>query len=436
MRLPVPRWTWCPGAARSEPPVCAGTGQVAPCWRAQAAGAHLVIAADRDVSDTGQQAAAALAAAADRHGIPAIVLLPPERYGSQSDWCDVLAAEAAAGAGVAGATAAAIEAATAVQEEAAGPDEGATLLHLPAVRPATTPADDPAYTPAPAIDDARAVLAADIRAWLRGKGPRVAGRLTPTGTGKSHALAAEAGALTADRATSPADASLPPTAIIVGTTRQRDALAAVGGGVAVPARTPDPHSDGHCGRYVDWVRALVEQARSIAAHACLTCPLGQATMRYIRGQGDGRLPYAPPEAHAAAGRCAYIYNVERAAREDAVVLTAAKLRGDPRVYRIPGTDMEIACDGYQSDAVDTWHRVWTTAEAVQGWGRLRATARPDTDLHVLVVAAVSGTRSATISHPATMAGGFPLPPRAAARRARGGFPHPNTVTGGGPQWIR
>lgn len=51
-------------------------------------------------------------------------------------------------------------------------------------------------------------------------------------------------------------------------------------------------------------------------------------------------------------------------------------------YRIPGTEWELGCDGYVRQDIDDWYRSWTTAEVVQGIGRLRAACRRDERLEV------------------------------------------------------
>lgn len=57
-----------------------------------------------------------------------------------------------------------------------------------------------------------------------------------------------------------------------------------------------------------------------------------------------------------------------------------------RRHEVPGTGWEIGCDGYARNDIDAWARSWTTARAVQGVGRLRATARPGEALTVHVYA--------------------------------------------------
>ena len=44
--------------------------------------------------------------------------------------------------------------------------------------------------------------------------------------------------------------------------------------------------------------------------------------------------------------------------------------------------MVLRAEGYKNEAIDEWYRLWTTAEVVQGIGRLRSIRRPGEELSV------------------------------------------------------
>ncbi len=300
--------------------------------RIQKVGAHLVVAADRDESGTGQKAAADCAALARAAGIPVLVLLPPARYGEQADWDDVLQRD-----GIEGAKAAAQEAADhqvidahrealealALAALTGDPDgAGNAVTPLPGLRripaqPDTTP---PAHDPEAAAADleaARAALPGTLQAALQTPGAR---RLVSpaTGTGKSHAAA---------QATAATDGGT----LLVGATRAATGeLAGWSGATVYPARSADSTSAGYCARYDEVVEPLAAQRRGIAPLACSTCPLGQAAMAAIESwPADRSLAPVCPQTLAGQGICSYIWHVEVARRAEHAAATAAKLAGDP-----------------------------------------------------------------------------------------------------------
>ena len=55
---------------------------------------------------------------------------------------------------------------------------------------------------------------------------------------------------------------------------------------------------------------------------------------------------------------------------------------EEKLYRIPGQKMVLRAEGYKNEAIDEWYRLWTTAEVVQGIGRLRSIRRHDEELSV------------------------------------------------------
>ena len=55
---------------------------------------------------------------------------------------------------------------------------------------------------------------------------------------------------------------------------------------------------------------------------------------------------------------------------------------EEKLYRIPGQKMVLRAEGYKNEAIDEWYRLWTTAEVVQGIGRLRSIRRPGEELSV------------------------------------------------------
>lgn len=368
-----------------------------------AVGAHLVIAADREPSDAGPNNAAKCVAWARAAGIPALVLPPPAQYGPKADWADALLAGGPAGAEAAARNVAAEQDRAARKEEvrrveatilaalkAADDDDGTAPRSLPTIRrdpsiPAPVP---PAHDPgaaAAALARARADLeaAAEGRMALSTEAPALAILAPATGTGKSTAFAraaawaarrgadllsaAEKAVKRAKAADTPAQgptalqpqrltiADAPPpvwrgmgASVHVAATRaQRDALALVASAVPVPARTPDPTSDGYCARYEDVVQPLAERERGIAPHACNHCPVGLATMNPLRA-ATGPIPYRAPKSLAADGMCPYIYGVERSRREANTVATAAKLAGDTHsvpVVRLAASKAEGSAGG-------------------------------------------------------------------------------------------
>jgi hypothetical protein len=308
------------------------------------AGAHLVVAVDLEPSGAGVRAASALLRLAEEHGIPAVALLPPQRYhledprhpgGPCSDWADVLLAEAASGAGLAGVTAAALEAAEdplaipateAESPQAAAaqePDEDDELTELPSFAPPAAWREPTQGEPDEAARRVEAVradlpdyIAASVRPGADGAAPRRTLVRPQMGTGKSRAAALAA-------------SKVPNTALVAATRKQRDTLAAVAGAEVYPARTDDPDDLGYCAR-MEIVEPLAEQRRSIAAHACADCPIGLATMAVIKAEG---IPEGTPRELSAKGLCPWVVSTERAREAAPAAATAAKLAGAPTDVR-------------------------------------------------------------------------------------------------------
>lgn len=289
-------------------------------------GAHLVIATDREPSGAGLRAARDCARLAQQAGIPAVVLVPPERYGSKADWNDVLQREGVAGAEqvtreAAEAARQAAEAARAATEPPA-PDPDDPLLHMPRLR--RIEGYVPAALPQPVdLDAERARLQQCMTDHITGTGPSIALVEVPCGTGKSHAGAE------AQRTAGP-DA---PSVYVPATRAQRDYVAALAGSVSVPARSADPNDRGYCARYHDVVEPLAERHRGIMPHACQTCPLGQATMAMIHDYRDADLPIRPriPQGITGDGMCSFIWHLEASKVAPHIAATAAKLMGDDGV---------------------------------------------------------------------------------------------------------
>ncbi len=131
-----------------------------------------------------------------------------------------------------------------------------------------------------------------------------------------------------------------PTVYVCGTLVERDTVAAMIRGVPVPARNPS-----NCQRFAELIEPLAEQRRSLAAHACQTCPFGKAAMvgvNEIHDMGkpvpmrtDGEVWAQTREVEGTDGRpaqthmCSYIWNIMASRDAMHTTATAAKVAGDP-----------------------------------------------------------------------------------------------------------
>lgn len=105
----------------------------------------------------------------------------------------------------------------------------------------------------------------------------------------------DAATLAAEAAGQNVDLAVAPIAIIASTKDQRDAIARAAGIPVVPGRTDDPDDDGYCALGAErHVWQLGDRARSVAAHACHDCPLGNLTMTRLRAVAAHSHGFAPP----------------------------------------------------------------------------------------------------------------------------------------------
>src|SRR5512147_788526 len=231
--------------------------------------AQVIIAADRDVSGTGQQAAQRCAQRLHQAGVVNIRLaLPPRDWEGMplgnakgTDWLDVLAHVGPERTG-------------ALLREHADPyvppppaPTPAEVLPLHRLRPCAVAPSPPVRLP-PA--EARALTATLTRQAVQ-QPDGVTVVACQTGLGKSQAVR--------DALLDPAT---PPTLVVAPTTALVTDLVTAYPGADLGrylGRSPDPASPGHCLRFPH-IEDLRTQRRSIVAHECQHCPHGLAASRH------------------------------------------------------------------------------------------------------------------------------------------------------------
>ena len=267
-------------------------------------GKRIIACADRDLSQTGQRAAAALVRAARAAGLDACYAEPPLSVtGSEksTDWDDVLLRFAGDTDAQIAALRAAIACGEKILESIPSADEIETHEYI-----------EPAN--AISISQAGRAVREAVADVVLGASKCALIATTP-GTGKSHAIA---------RAVEENAANGEPVILIVPTS----ALAAEAASRSAAltqrfGRSGDIDLIGYCYKYPDTV-VLGEKWRSISAQACLNCPHGDAASRIIKGE---------PADDNGAEPCKYILHQAEVKSASAVVAPAAAADCDRALAR-------------------------------------------------------------------------------------------------------
>lgn len=263
-------------------------------------GQTLLACADRDISGTGQRAAAALVRAARDRGIDAKYAEPPAFVSGGpkgADWNDVLLHFADDPEG----GAAAFEAALLIGEQILGtiPAAGETPV-------AEYVAPEGAMT----MKEAATAISAAVTDFIDLTDGGMSMMIAQTGLGKSHAFSRAIESRAEDGG---AVAILTPTTQLAEEAENRtQALTRRHG------RSGDETDAGYCRIYPD-ISPYGERWRSIVAQKCQSCIFGKAAMEQIKG--EDRITDAPP--------CEYILHQAEVRAAAAVVATAAAYDGDP-----------------------------------------------------------------------------------------------------------
>lgn len=266
-------------------------------------GLGLAILVDKDISETGPKASAALARKAQILGIPTLYLLPPSiiKAGTKSaDWNDALVE-----LGKEGAKAALLLAISKSEEELSKIGSG-KIVSLDNIRDS-----EKASVPVERIPVEQAFL--DTRSLIKNflDTKQTAPRLNQIdmGVGKSHILA---------------DLSRDhffigdPVTVIAPTKALAQEAALKSGGLFREGRTDSADRAGYCFIYPE-VEPFSDKMRSIVAHKCRDCAHGLAAMAVSRGEGTKIEP------------CSYILHTIEAREVRVLSTTSSMLEGDPHI---------------------------------------------------------------------------------------------------------
>ena len=266
----------------------------------------LAIFVDRDLSEAGQKASAALAYKAKEAGIPVLFLLPPSiiKGGKKgADWNDTIKELGADGA--MGALKIAISRSER-ELEAVEVEESATTLDF-----VSTSDHEPVRYDRIPVNEAFSEMYSFLKNRFHEKSNTPELHALPPGLGKS--------STSADLARDNALAGRPGIRLITPTKKLAREFAKNSGGLAREGRSGEENSVARCEIFPE-VIPFSEKWRSAIAHKCTSCLHGKAAMAIIKGD-TLEDPSVKP--------CQYIIHTNQAKEEPVVATTAAMMEGDP-----------------------------------------------------------------------------------------------------------
>ncbi len=269
-------------------------------------GKGLALVVDRDVSGTGQKAAAKVARMAEDAGISVLFLLPPsiiKGNAKGADWNDAVRELGKNGAS------GALTIAISRSDEELSKIEVGKVLSLESVRDCHSDSDSKIQINKVNVEETAWEVRATIKEHLASTEnlPVLVG-ISP-GAGKSHALAD----LSRDHL-----CKGDPVVIVTPTKGLAEEAAINSDALFREGRSDDAKRAGHCVIFPE-VAPFSEKMRSIVAHKCSACIFGAAAMTVSRGESPSDQP------------CSYFFHTIEARQAPVLTTTSAMLEGDPHI---------------------------------------------------------------------------------------------------------
>ena len=336
------------------------------------AGYTIIACADRDLSGTGQRAAAALVRRARSLGIEARYAEPPAFIvggPKGADWNDVLTQ--------------------------IGDDDGRRAAFASAIalgEDILAKIDDPNaekiaeyVAPEGAVDvgEAHARVRESAREYLRGQIDMVLAS-PPTGSGKSHAIAREIEQSEIDGGGG--------IALLVPTTALAEAAGRSNAIEQRHGRSGDIDLIGYCAVFPE-IQPLGERWRSIVAQKCGSCAHGLAASEQIRGEAPSDPSVMP---------CSYLLHHNQIKQTTAVVAPSAAYDHDPSLARVRVGDGSLPRAVIADDCLSMTIEATIAVDEIAQWAQtasisiriddVRAAKEIDTDEREKIEARIEATR--------------------------------------------